>query len=97
MDQLVEIIKVLGTPTKTQIRLMNPNYGYQKFPQIKSVPLSIVSSLLLLLPLNSLTSLSSYTDSPSRLTGSDLALVRFTLFRTSSEIERFRSVGPVIL
>ncbi|GAA5825883.1 hypothetical protein JCM5353_004537 [Sporobolomyces roseus] len=40
VDQLVEIIKVLGTPTKSQIRLMNPDYQAQKFPQIKSVPFS---------------------------------------------------------
>jgi len=26
IDQLVEIIKVLGTPTREQIKTMNPNY-----------------------------------------------------------------------
>ena len=26
VDQLVEIIKILGTPTRDQIREMNPNY-----------------------------------------------------------------------
>jgi glycogen synthase kinase 3 beta len=35
IDQLVEIIKVLGTPTKEQIRTMNPNYQEHKFPQIR--------------------------------------------------------------
>ena len=35
MDQLVEIIKVLGTPTREQIKNMNPNYTDYKFPQIK--------------------------------------------------------------
>jgi serine/threonine protein kinase len=35
VDQLVEIIKVLGTPTREQIREMNPNYQEFKFPQIK--------------------------------------------------------------
>jgi glycogen synthase kinase 3 beta len=35
VDQLVEIIKILGTPTKEQIQLMNPNYNESKFPNIK--------------------------------------------------------------
>lgn len=39
IDQLVEIIKVLGTPTKEQIRTMNPNYMEHRFPQIKPHPL----------------------------------------------------------
>lgn len=38
VDQLVEIIKVLGTPSKEQIRQMNPNYNDFKFPQIKAHP-----------------------------------------------------------
>ncbi|GAA5970219.1 hypothetical protein JCM21900_000829 [Sporobolomyces salmonicolor] len=40
IDQLVEIIKVLGTPSKEQIRLMNPSYMEHHFPQIKPVTLS---------------------------------------------------------
>lgn len=35
VDQLVEIIKVLGTPTKEEIRSMNSNYMEFKFPEIK--------------------------------------------------------------
>ncbi|KAI9354373.1 CMGC/GSK protein kinase [Zopfochytrium polystomum] len=42
VDQLVEIIKVLGTPTKEQIKAMNPNYTEYKFPQIKPCPWSKV-------------------------------------------------------
>ncbi|OWK16384.1 GSK3A, partial [Cervus elaphus hippelaphus] len=38
VDQLVEIIKVLGTPSREQIREMNPNYTEFKFPQIKAHP-----------------------------------------------------------
>lgn len=38
VDQLVEIIKVLGTPSKEQIQNMNPNYKEFKFPQIKAHP-----------------------------------------------------------
>ena len=44
MDQLVEIIKVLGTPTKEQIREMNPKYTEFDFPQIESYPWQKVSS-----------------------------------------------------
>ncbi|KAG5002558.1 hypothetical protein AAZX31_10G009900 [Glycine max] len=38
VDQLVEIIKVLGTPTREEIKCMNPNYTESKFPQIKAHP-----------------------------------------------------------
>lgn len=36
VDQLVEIIKVMGTPTKAQISAMNQSYTDFKFPQIKA-------------------------------------------------------------
>ena len=35
VDQLVEIIKVLGTPSKEQIMHMNPGYTEFTFPQLK--------------------------------------------------------------
>lgn len=38
VDQLVEIIKVLGTPTREQIQAMNEHYTEFKFPQIKAHP-----------------------------------------------------------
>ncbi|PSS26345.1 Shaggy-related protein kinase [Actinidia chinensis var. chinensis] len=38
IDQLVEIIKILGTPTREEIKCMNPNYTEFKFPQIKAHP-----------------------------------------------------------
>lgn len=41
-DQLVEIIKVLGTPTKGQILEMNPDYNEFRFPTIKPYPWSKV-------------------------------------------------------
>lgn len=44
VDQLVEIIKVLGTPTREEIHAMNPNYTEFKFPQIKAHPWSKVFS-----------------------------------------------------
>lgn len=40
IDQLVEIIKVLGTPTRDQIKHMNPSYMEHKFPKIKPAPFS---------------------------------------------------------
>ncbi|XP_020582192.1 shaggy-related protein kinase epsilon-like [Phalaenopsis equestris] len=44
VDQLVEIIKVLGTPTREEIKCMNPNYTEFKFPQIKAHPWNKVFS-----------------------------------------------------
>lgn len=38
VDQLVEIIKLLGTPTLEEIHQMNPNYNEFKFPFVKSIP-----------------------------------------------------------
>ena len=38
VDQLVEIIKVLGTPRRDEIEAMNPNYTEFQFPQIKAHP-----------------------------------------------------------
>ena len=37
-DQLVEIIKILGTPTKEDIISMNPQFQEHKFPSIKPTP-----------------------------------------------------------
>jgi glycogen synthase kinase 3 beta len=47
VDQLVEIIKVLGTPTKEELKAMNSNYvefskQHVQFPQIKAHPWSKV-------------------------------------------------------
>eukprot|EP00634_Sargassococcus_sp_CCMP2135_P013064 CAMPEP_0198645260 /NCGR_PEP_ID=MMETSP1467-20131203/1158_1 /TAXON_ID=1462469 /ORGANISM="unid. sp., Strain CCMP2135" /LENGTH=379 /DNA_ID=CAMNT_0044380749 /DNA_START=117 /DNA_END=1256 /DNA_ORIENTATION=+ len=36
VDQLVEIIKILGTPTREDIRAMNASYTDFRFPQIKA-------------------------------------------------------------
>ncbi|RDX65528.1 Shaggy-related protein kinase eta, partial [Mucuna pruriens] len=38
VDQLVHIIKVLGTPTREEVRCMNPSYNDFRFPQIKAHP-----------------------------------------------------------
>lgn len=52
VDQLVEIIKVLGTPTREQIRSMNQNYTEYKFPQIKPCPWTKVGENLKVYSLN---------------------------------------------
>ncbi|TKY60051.1 Shaggy-related protein kinase eta [Spatholobus suberectus] len=49
VDQLVEIIKVLGTPAREEVCCMNPNYNDLKFPQVRAPPWHkgcIFSSLL---------------------------------------------------
>ena len=38
VDQIVEIIKILGTPSRDDIRAMNPNYNEFRFPQINAIP-----------------------------------------------------------
>ena len=42
VDQLVEIIKILGTPSREQIFEMNPNYTEGRFPDIRQTPWSRV-------------------------------------------------------
>lgn len=43
IDQLVEIIKLLGTPSREQIRCMNPSHNSDhRFPQIRPHPLNRV-------------------------------------------------------
>ena len=37
VDQLVEIIKILGTPTREQIREMNPNYTGKRCTDYKNL------------------------------------------------------------
>ena len=59
IDQLVEIIKVLGTPTRDQIRTMNPNYMEHRFPQIKPHPFNKVGTLFLPTTTTLLTNFSS--------------------------------------
>jgi len=63
IDQLVEIIKVLGTPTKEQIRTMNPNYMEHKFPQIKPHPFSKVFRKASLDAIDLISKLLEYTPS----------------------------------
>ena len=55
LDQLLEIIKVLGTPSKGEIQEMNQRYDlkeYKKFPNIKSVPWNKVKYQIIIDPEN---------------------------------------------
>lgn len=50
IDQLIEIIKVLGTPSEEDIGQMNPKYDmkeYSKFPKIKPTQWKNVHFLLI--------------------------------------------------
>ncbi|ERN07114.1 hypothetical protein AMTRI_Chr12g240170 [Amborella trichopoda] len=38
VEQLSEIVKILGTPTREEVKCMNPNYTEFKFPQMKARP-----------------------------------------------------------
>jgi serine/threonine protein kinase len=38
VDQIVEIIKILGTPGRDEIKAMNPHYKEYRFPQISAIP-----------------------------------------------------------
>lgn len=42
VDQLVEIIKVLGAPTKNDVLAMNKNYTQHRFPQVKPLSWKVV-------------------------------------------------------
>ena len=42
IDQLVEIIKVMGTPTRGEIFSLNPQYLMQNIPQLGAIPLTKV-------------------------------------------------------
>jgi hypothetical protein len=42
------LVKVLGTPTREEIKCMNPNYTEFKFPQIKAHPWhKVINSLFI--------------------------------------------------
>lgn len=42
LEQLVEVIKVLGTPNKSQVTSMNPTQGEFRFPAMPKKPWNIV-------------------------------------------------------
>ena len=52
LDQLVEIIKILGTPTQDQVKLMNPKSEEFKFPNIKVHPWTKVHTFIFIYKFN---------------------------------------------
>ena len=55
IDHLIEVIKVLGTPTKSQVKEMNPQYDLKdyKFPNIKTKSFSkVIFSLFRFFPMS---------------------------------------------
>ena len=77
VDQLVEIIKVLGTPTKEELKCMNPSYQEFKYPVIAARPwtsifrpstvpdaIDLVSKMLLYIPEKRLKSIEVCTFTP---------------------------------
>ncbi|KAL4492572.1 hypothetical protein ABPG72_007685 [Tetrahymena utriculariae] len=48
LDQLVEVMKVLGAPTPEQIKEMNPEHKLLKYPPINKMPLSKVFESVLI-------------------------------------------------
>lgn len=40
MEQIIEIMKVIGTPTPEEMQAMNPKQKNYKFPKLKLTPLS---------------------------------------------------------
>ncbi|BGP40201.1 regulator of ime2 [Rhodotorula kratochvilovae] len=54
IDQLVEIIKVLGTPTAEEVNEMNPHYTTHRFPQLlpyaSPAAIDLLSALLVFTP-----------------------------------------------
>uniref|UniRef100_A0A0N5CG16 Protein kinase domain-containing protein n=1 Tax=Strongyloides papillosus TaxID=174720 RepID=A0A0N5CG16_STREA len=44
VDQLVEIIKILGTPSKENVIKMNPTYSTHRFPDMRPQPFSSIFS-----------------------------------------------------
>ncbi|ETO24920.1 glycogen synthase kinase 3 [Reticulomyxa filosa] len=80
VDQLVEIIKVLGTPTRREIMAMNPNYTYTNFPAVKALPWNIVFEGVL------------YENHPVPDDAIDI-LSKFLVFVPSERLDPFDALG----
>ncbi|CEF65997.1 Glycogen synthase kinase 3 alpha [Strongyloides ratti] len=60
VDQLVEIIKILGTPSRENVLKMNPTYSDHRFPDMRPQPLSSIFSRTSSEAINLLESLLQY-------------------------------------
>jgi len=80
VDQLVEIIKVLGTPTPDDIKDMNPDYQQTKFPLVKPLPWRTVFASV------------SYQNQSLSNNALDL-LSKFLLFSPKRRLDSFEALG----
>lgn len=95
IDQLVEIIKVLGTPSREQIKTMNPNYMEHKFPQIKPHPFNKVNDLWLC---NCTMTYDRFVGLPTaHCTGGDRHGAEVARVYTNSSVERSGGDDPSVL
>lgn len=99
VDQLVEIIKVLGTPTREQIKNMNPNYTDYKFPQIKASAWSKVRFVARISSSGSMKANTFSTGVPQPLGDARFARVPAAPTRLHADVafDRRRSHGPPLL
>uniref|UniRef100_A0AAF5D793 Protein kinase domain-containing protein n=1 Tax=Strongyloides stercoralis TaxID=6248 RepID=A0AAF5D793_STRER len=69
VDQLVEIIKILGTPSRENVMRMNPTYSNHRFPDMRPQPFSSIFSKASSEAINLMESLLQYdpTARPSPL------------------------------
>lgn len=82
IDQLVEIIKILGTPSKDDIKSMNPNYMDHKFPTIKPIPLHKIFKNVDSDIIDLLSAILDYSPN-DRISAADaMAMKAFDIFRT---------------
>jgi len=79
VDQLVEIIKVLGTPTQEDIKAMNPDYQQTKFPVVKPLPWRVVFATV------------SYENQPVPNEALDL-LSKFLIFSPKRRLDSFEAL-----
>jgi len=80
VDQLVEIIKVLGTPTSDDLKAMNPDYQHTKFPVVKPLPWRVVFATV------------SYENQPISNHAIDL-ISKFLLFSPKNRINSFEALA----
>jgi len=80
VDQLVEIIKVLGTPSKEEIMAMNRDYTQTKFPVVKALPWKVVFSGV------------TYENQPVPDDGIDL-IAKFLIFTPHARKDGFEALA----
>jgi len=96
VDQLVEIIKVLGTPSREQIREMNQNYQEFKFPQIKAHPWPKVSNTVVTFQNYTFCPLIQMFASQRHFTKMNIFIFLCQVFRPRTSAEAMDLVGHLL-